>query len=89
MKVHSAGQWGWMQVQAVTSFLDSYDPLPDPSVYSNLVIGLTDEDPIPITTLLLDYHYIREDAIDEELLYIDPVDSTLHDIFRGTKTENL
>lgn len=78
---HSAGQWGWMQVQAVTSFLDSYDPLPDPSVYSDLMIGLTDEDPIPIATLWLDYHRIREDAVDEGLMYIDPVDSTLHDIF--------
>ncbi len=78
---HSAGQWSWMRIQAVTSFLDSFYPLPDPTFYTNLMNGLTNEDPIPIATLWLDYHRIREDAIDEGLMYVDPVDSSLQDIF--------
>lgn len=53
---HSAGQWGWMQVQAVTSFLGSYDPLPNPEIYIDLMQDLSDDDPIPIATLWLDYH---------------------------------
>lgn len=76
----TAASWGWLYTQAGTSFLGGYDPLPPSSGYMSYMTGSPAGDTLHIASMWLDYHYIRPDALDLNLLYIHPVDSTLHDV---------
>ena len=82
----SAASWSWIYTQASTSFLDGYSTLPASSEYMEHMLGPPGSNTITMASMWLDYHYLRPDAIDLNLLTLNPIDSTLHDVPARTQS---
>ncbi len=64
----SAGSWSWIYTQASTSFLPGYTSLPASSGYMDHMLNPSGANTITMASMWLDYHYLRPDAIDLNLL---------------------